>query len=638
MPEAVGRISLDALHYVIDHTPEPVGLHEQGVLIHANWPLARLLGFARVDEIVGRNLLAFVPPELRAGLVERLKTHVDPDSLAPPFETRVLRTDGSLLDVETVSSRLASEGRLLVMSSIRDISARKQAAAELLKQAAVFEHAQSVASFGIWSETLGSEAGPTWSAEAYRIFGLDPKAFTYSRERMVALFHPDDRERVLEARRQLVEEQVPFDVDYRIVRADGKQRWVRGRGDLTCMADGSWSVTGVVQDITERRALEEQLAQAQKMEAIGRLAGGIAHDFNNLLMVMMGQIGLAERRLTNPTLVEASLNELTVAVERAASLTKQLLATARRQISRPELVDFAAVLRDIQGLVGRIIGEDMVLQVELPAQPVWVHADRSQIEQVVFNLVVNARDAMPSGGELGVSVRRQAAGDDAFTPGYAVLEVRDSGTGIPAEIRERIFEPFFTTKGPSKGSGLGLSTVYAIAQQAGGRIEVESEPQTGSLFRVFWPLAPRAPRASEAPPPKLAVHEASGESLLLVEDDAQVRFVLALGLRELGYRVHSAENAEQALILLRRAETHVHVLVTDVVMPGMSGPDLAHAARGLRPQLPVVLLSGYAADHLDPGLLRDPQVRFLPKPVSVKDLAKVIREVVVGMPAPDGLA
>ncbi|MBC7173403.1 MAG: response regulator, partial [Polyangiaceae bacterium] len=416
-----------------------------------------------------------------------------------------------------------------------------------------------------------------------------------------------------------------FESEYRVIHPGGEVRWVRALGGVDAASDGSRRIIGVAQDVTERRAFEAQLARSQKMEAINRLAGGIAHDFNNLLMVMMGQVSLAQRRLAQPELVSVALDELNLAIERAASLTQQLLAFARRQATRQEVIDFAAVLRDIESLITRIIGEDVVLELAIPEEPVSVRADRSQLEQVVFNLVVNARDAMPEGGRLSIRLSEERHPDALPGAANALLEVRDAGSGIPAEIRERIFEPFFTTKPPGQGSGLGLSTVYAIVEQANGRIEVESEPgQRGSAFCVRWPLVP-APLESSVSSAQLAAEErvACGE-VLLVEDDAQVRGVLSVALRDLGYLVHTAENADVALESLRGPARGIRALVTDVVMPGASGPVLVRRARALLPRLPVVLLSGYAADHVDRELLLDPGVQFLQKPVSMGDLAHTL--------------
>ncbi len=624
MSDSTPRLTLADLRFLADRSPEPIGIHSGGILLHSNERLARMLRVENAASLEGRALMNFVAPAERASLARRLETHSNVDEVATAFETRMSCADGAIIDVETLSTRLEIDGRSVVMSSIRDISARKRSERLLRDQAAAFEAAQRFASFGMWTEDPESGRGPEWSAETFRIFGVDPEGFTYSRERLLSIIHPDDVESVVEARQMLLAGGDRYEFEYRVVHPDGEVRWVRALGGTELAPDGSRRLIGVAQDVTDRRAVEAQLTRSQKMEAIGRLAGGIAHDFNNLLMVMMGQVAIAQRRLGHPELVGDALRELDLAIERAASLTQQLLAFARRQVTRPEVVDFASVLREIEPLIARMIREDIALDLAIDSAPAWVRADRSQLEQVVFNLAVNARDAMPDGGRLAIRLVEERRND---APSSAVLEVRDEGSGIPPEIVDRIFDPFFTTKMPGHGTGLGLSTVYAIVEQANGRIEVERGPDgRGSVFRIHWPSA-AAPRASGAAPrePKREAPVARGE-VLLVEDDAQVRRVISLSLSELGFSVHMAENSEQALDLLRGPARAIDALVTDVVMPGVSGAVLARLAREIVPDLDVLLMSGYAANHVDQELLRDPRVRFLRKPVSMAELSRTLDE------------
>jgi two-component system, cell cycle sensor histidine kinase and response regulator CckA len=377
-------------------------------------------------------------------------------------------------------------------------------------------------------------------------------------------------------------------------------------------------------DVTEARRTQErlrqseaQLRQSQKMEAVGRLAGGVAHDFNNTLVAILGYADLLARTLPAGGMQRRQADEIVAAARRAASLTTQLLAFSRQQVPAPRAIDFGAVVAGIEGMMRRLIGEDVTLSVRVPDRPTWVLADAGQVEQVLLNLVVNARDAMPEGGRLDVEVRAPEPGGEPV----ARLLVSDTGCGMTEDVRARMFEPFFTTKPAGKGTGLGLSMVYGIVHQWRGEVAVESAPGRGTTFRVSVPV-------TEPPAPEMRVRapaegEAAGGTLLVVEDERAVREYLAEVLAGEGYRVIVAADPEEALGLATEIG-EVDLLVTDVVMPGMSGPALVRTLRKSRPDLRALYISGYAAGTLAEQR-PDPRAAFLQKPFTLGELRAKVR-------------
>ncbi len=386
----------------------------------------------------------------------------------------------------------------------------------------------------------------------------------------------------------------------------------------------------------ERRALDEQLRQAQRLESVGRLAGGIAHDFNNLLGVILGHGQLLLRHASETQ--RPRLEQVIEAAERAASLTRQLLAFSRRQIVEPRVLDLNALLRDLQKMLGRVIGEDVELVIVPGGDLGNVRADPGQLEQVVVNLSVNARDAMPDGGQLRIETANAelpaagAAGDPGLPAGrYVTLAVSDTGAGIAPEVLPRIFEPFFTTKGQGKGTGLGLATVYGIVKQAGGAIAVRSrtgqagEAGQGSTFTVYLPrvdepVSPAEVREEREP-------AAGSETILLVEDEPALRAITRQVLAEHGFRVLEAGSADEALELAARQHDPIHLLLTDVVLPGTNGRQLADALLSLRPGLKVLYVTGYTDEAIAHRGVLQPGTGFLAKPYSVQALLRRVGEV-----------
>ena len=506
-------------------------------------------------------------------------------------------------------------------------TAELQAAYDQMKEA------QHVARVGSWRWTA-ADRGVWWSEELYRICGADPETFSPS---IVDLLHPDDRARVLASVQQTLDDHRPFDIENRLIRLDGELRIIHSRGRV--VVDESNQVVrmvGTAQDITERKGLETRLRAAQQMEAVGRLAGGVAHDFNNLITAISGFTEMVLDTLDETDSRRADLLEVQKAAARAASLTAQLLAFGRRQFLQPKVLDLNALVGDVEKLLRRTIGEDIELFLTFDPALEPVRADPGQLEQVVVNIAVNARDAMPTGGQLRfvtdmVELDEAAARARApMTPGrYVRLTITDTGSGMAPEIQQHIFEPFFTTKSLNKGSGLGLATVYGIVQQSGGYVSVSSQPGAGTSFEVCLPAVKDAVEAP-APAGKTASLTGGTETVLLAEDDDAVRRLACLALRQHGYIVLEAHDGEEALRIARSdPRRHIHLLITDVVMPGLSGGDLALQLANDRPDMRVLYTSGYAEDiTMRSGLKRG--VPLLAKPFIAGDIVRRVRETLDG--------
>jgi PAS domain S-box-containing protein len=396
------------------------------------------------------------------------------------------------------------------------------------------------------------------------------------------------------------------------------------------------------EDVTERRALEEQLRQSQKMEAVGRLAGGIAHDFNNLLMVISGYSEFLLERLGAEPHLRGPAQEIASAAERASSLTRQLLAFSRKQMLAPRVINLNDIATENLKMLTRMIGEDIDLVLS-PGQNLWsVRADAGQIEQVIMNLAVNARDAMPSGGKLTIETSNVALDEEyarlkaPLHPGdYVMIAISDTGAGMDTETQSHIFEPFFTTKGP-KGTGLGLSTVYGIVKQSGGYVWVFSEVGRGTTFKIYLPrVASVGETAVHVPEPlQFQRVEPGTETILLVEDEANLRYLARQYLEKQGYKVIEAADGAVAMQIAVAHEAVIHLLLTDVIMPGMNGRELAQRISEIRPNVKVLYMSGYTENVIGHNGTLDAGVRLLQKPFNLRDLKNKVREVLDATPTP----
>jgi PAS domain S-box-containing protein len=439
---------------------------------------------------------------------------------------------------------------------------------------------------------------------------------------------PEDAARYRANDAAVIESGRPIEFIEPVTHADGVHNWLTFKFPI--IEDNKPVLVGSIGiDITERQTLEDQLTQSRKMEALGRLAGGVAHDFNNLLTVISGygQLALEGLGVLPEARLIGYLQEILNSSRRASGLTGQLLAFSRRQSVQRRVFDLCALVRSLERLLQRMIGEHVDLTVRCGPEPCLIRADPHQMEQVLINLAVNARDAMPLGGTLEIECHLlpQPIERPGHPPLNILLEVRDTGVGMDKAVKARMFEPFFTSKEKGKGTGLGLATVYGVIAQNGGEIEVDSEPGEGSQFRIYLPSVPA--EAQEPSLPADAVAPGGWETVLLVEDETGVRALAETVLKKLGYKVLAADSAEAALEIWREQKDSIDILLTDVIMPHMSGGDLAHKLRESNPRLKILFMSGYTDDMIASHGVLAGETQLIQKPFTAEGLGRKLRSV-----------
>jgi PAS domain S-box-containing protein len=511
--------------------------------------------------------------------------------------------------------------------------------AELSVSEARLAEAQEVAHIGSWQwDAFTGQLA--WSEEMYRIYGARPGAFQPSHDTFVSMVHADDRSTVEETAKRAIADGQPFEFEFRLLRADGVARLALSRGRAIRNSEGrTLRLVGTVQDVTDQKQLDTRSRQAQKLEALGLLAAGVAHDFNNLITAMGGYTELVLTELGADDRRRDDLLEVRKAAERAAALTRRLLAFSRTQGLQLKAVNVNGIVAGLQHLLRRTIGEHIDLTAVLHGHLPSVRVDPDQLEQVILNIALNGRDAMPDGGELrfetaAVDVDEAwARQQPPMTPGrYVRLRIADTGVGMSPEIQARIFEPFFTTKPEGQGTGFGLATAYGIIKQSGGFISVASAPRQGSVFDIFLPALAiqghdETERACEGESPVVG----GGETVLVVEDDGAVRRLIRDVLREARYHVIDARDGDDAVSRARLHPTTVQLLIADVVMPGLTGQELAIRLQHIFPEIRVLYTSGYSKPTaLTTGI--DATAPFLPKPFLPADLLAKVREVLSGAP------
>ena len=465
------------------------------------------------------------------------------------------------------------------------------------------------------------------SPQIESLLGYSAREWRANAANWIENVHPEDRHIVLDAE-AAAEGGNPFRAEYRMFRRDGQLIWINDSGSLVPGPDGRSLLHGVLLDVTEQKQLQAHLSHSQRMEAVGQLASGVAHDFNNLLTIIKGYSSLLmDRNLADDDAHAA--REIQQAAERAAALTHQLLAFSRKQTLQPRVLDLNRIVHGLEMMLRRVLTENVELCIQTAPDLGAVKADPVQVEQVLINLVVNARDAMPKGGKLTIAtapcevLSDRGEGESLMRAGtYATLSVSDTGVGMDSETRARIFEPFFTTKDVGKGTGLGLATVYGIIKQSNGQIEVESEPGKGASFRVSLPRVeqePVAPRKATM----TETHKHGTGTILLAEDEPLLRELGETILTQAGYKIQTAPNAEELKKFVAEHDGKIDLLLTDVVMPGMSGPELVRLVRARWPDVRVLYMSGYADDEIE-DLDRD--AGFLQKPFTPMELTAKIAE------------
>lgn len=592
-------------------------------------------------EQIGKTVHEVFPKEKADFYLDHIRRALD--------EGRMLRAEYSL-PKEDEGKEIWFEGSVSPMTKdsviwvARDITERKQAEEERARLNTQLESQQHrlntiIANIpGMVWEAWGEPDAPTQqigfvSDYVQTLLGYSVEEWLATPNFWLTIVHPEDREQSARAAAAIFASGKSGTLEFRWLTKDGRTVWVQSSFSVITDAEGQpIGLRGVNIDTTERKMLEEQFRQAQKMEAIGQLAGGVAHDFNNLLTVIIGYCQLAITTLGQGDPLRSQLQEIHTAGQRAASLTNQLLAFSRKQILQPRVLDLNAIVANMSKMLRRLIGENITLVVNLESELGQVKADPGQIEQVIMNLAVNARDAMPEGGRLSIETanidlnHQYAQEHIGVTPGlYVMLAVSDSGYGMDKQTQARVFEPFFTTKESSKGTGLGLSTVYGIVKQSGGSIWLYSEPGHGTTFKIYLPRVDEAPEVA-ATLGQLADQGQSWETILLVEDEGMVRKLAFEILQRDGYTVLEASNGGEALLICERHQEPIHLMITDVIMPQMSGQQLVERVMPLHPEMKAMYMSGYTDDAImHAGLI--PNAAFLQKPFMPDSLLRKVREV-----------
>ncbi len=629
LARAALRESEERFRIQVEHAPEAIVVYDvqSGAFVDVNQNAERLFGLTRAD-LLARSVVDVTPPAqpdgqpssaAAAGYLEQaLRGEV------PVFEWTHQHASGRAIPCEVRLARLPYNGRSLVRGSISDISERKSALDALTRlQAAIETSLNGVAMANLDGRvTYVNQATLTlWGYhDGTELVGRDVREFWQWKE--------TTRDVISELLRR-----GSWSGEMVARRADGALRTLQVNASV--FPDSRGLAAGLLAsfvDITEAQQLQAQLLQAQKLESVGRLAGGIAHDFNNLLTVMKGYLELALAAGTDSDVIRDDLLAVAQAVDSAAGLTQQLLAFSRKQIIAPVVLDLNDVVRRVQGMLQRLIGEDVRLNISMDPQLGQVRFDPGQAEQILVNLAVNARDAMPHGGTLTLETSNVLldAEYEHRHPGsqagrYVLLAVSDTGVGMTAETREHAFEPFFTTKDVGRGTGLGLAMIHGAVSQNGGRVEIYSEVGHGTSFKIYLP---RVTDDQAAPPPPAPVVAPRGsETILLVEDDATVRTLATRLLSRQGYRVVDFPDGPAALAWLASTTEPIGLLLTDVIMPAMNGKALADAVATMRPGTRVLYASGYTSNVIVQHGVLKPGVEFLAKPFTIAALAERVRQV-----------
>jgi two-component system, cell cycle sensor histidine kinase and response regulator CckA len=613
-----------------------ITIDEQSRILFVNRAAERIFGYS-MQELHGKSLTMLMPESMRdshrAGVNRYLQTGRKHIAWAGT-ELVGLHKEGHEVPLEISFGEMRRGSQRLFTGVIRDITDRKQSEDRLRQseqrfRALIENSSDAIALIDANGTILYASSSTT------RVLDYSPEEVV--NRSALDMIHPDDRQRARQMLTSLVQQPgASLSIEFRVRHKDGSWRWIEGIASNGLNDPNILALVANYRDTSERRRLEEQFLQAQKMEAIGRLAGGVAHDFNNLLTVINGYSALALDMATKDSPLYSDLQEINKAGLRAAALTNQLLAFSRRQVLEPKVLNLNTIVSDMDRMLRRLIGEDIDLVTVLDPVLGSVLTDRGQIEQAIMNLVVNSRHAMPDGGQLTIETANVEL-DDAYArehsgvvPGsYVMLAVSDTGIGMDEQIQTRIFEPFFTTKQQGEGTGLGLSMVYGFLKQSGGNIWVYSEPGKGTTFKIYLPRVTERPARSSQerrPAPPLR----GSEMILVVEDEEGIRKLIRSILQQAGYTVVDASNGAEAL---RFCETHsepIHLMISDVVMPQMSGRELANRLASLRPEIKVLFMSGYTDNAIVRHGVLEPDTPFLQKPFTPVSLTNKVREVLEG--------
>jgi len=605
-------------------------LSTDGSITSLNPSFEKTTGFRSAD-LIGENFARLVHPDDLPLVNEAFRKVLRGETL-PAFELRTLSKSGDYLVGEFMATPQMEEDRLVGMFGIaRDITERKRAEEALHRSEERFRGLIETSSDWVW-EVDGNCVYTYVSPKIRELLGCEPQEVLGKTP--FDLMPRGEAQRVATLVGPLFSSQRPFSSMENVnLHKDGRVVVLETSGVPFFDSQGVFcGYRGIDRDITERKRLEEQLRQAQKMEAVGQLAGGIAHDFNNILTAIMGYGNLLRMKMADDEPLIPYVQQILASSERAADLTRSLLAFSRKQIINPKPVDVNAIIRKVEKLLVRLIGEDIEMRTVLAREDLTVMADSGQIEQVLMNLVTNARDVMPHGGLLTIATGLTALDEefikvhDCVKPGtHAVISVSDNGTGIDEETRDRIFDPFFTTKELGRGTGLGLSIVYGIVRQHEGHITAESEPGKGTTFNVYLPVIDSGVKEDNASKPEML--PGGSETVLLAEDDEAVRGLTKSVLEKFGYSVIEASHGEDAIKKFKEERDRIEVVILDVIMPKMNGKEVYEEIKRIQPRTKALFMSGYTADIVHKKGILEEKLKFIAKPVSPGDLLRKVREV-----------
>jgi PAS domain S-box-containing protein len=600
-----------------------------GKYIYVNPAYARMIGNTNREAMVGKSWREISASQNAAPVASEIREALKQNGkwFGP---LTVPHSDGTAVDMEMAITTLPDGGTICVSGDITERVSAQRARAEteikyrkLIEQVAAISYIAEIGVNGQWFYV---------SPQIETMFGYSAEEWLSNSKDWIRYIPTDDHP-IVHAAEENSARGEPFQAEYRVTRKDGNTIWVSDTAVVVRGSDSHPVMEGLIVDITDRKMLENQLLQARKMEAVGRLAGGVAHDFNNLLTIIKGYVEMAMQRCLDRPELHSDIRRIDDAADRAVTLVRQLLAFSRKQVLRPKILDLNAIVMNLDQLLRRLMNENIAMKTFVSEDVGAIKADPGQIEQVIMNLVVNARDALPDGGRILIETSNVNL-DSAYTrdhtvvrPGpYVLLAVTDTGIGMTADTAAHIFEPFYTTKESGRGTGLGLSTVYGIVKQSGGYIWVYSELGKGTTFKVYLPRvkdAVQVPASAETP---ASATRRGHETILLVEDESDVRELTQMVLSERGYRVIEAPTPEDAERLAGNNGAEIHLLLTDVVMPGMSGRELARRLTGRYPHLRVLYMSGYTYNVIAQDGTLEEGISFLQKPFTPQVLTQKVRE------------
>jgi two-component system, cell cycle sensor histidine kinase and response regulator CckA len=625
------RKSEEKYRMLVEHSLQGLAIIREAQIIFCNSALAAMTGYSREELLSSVDSMALVHPEDRESVLNRLRDRLSGKSIPSNYEYRLVKNNGDIRWLEIHATLIEYEGETAVQVACIDITDRKQAE-QVLREAKEYLN-QIINCIGDAIFVMDRE-------HKYILINDAICRFTgRQREALLGTTSPkptsatginslwEQEEAVFETGKELVTEDSISD-------GQGNPRNLMTKKSLLTDQHGNKQIVGISRDITEYKQLQAKFMQAQKMEAIGVLAGGVAHDFNNLLNVINGYSELVLEELDGDDPIRKDLEQIQAAGRHAAALTSQLLAFSRKQILQPEILSLNTAMIQMSSMLRRMIGEDIEIVTRTQPDLGLINADPGQIQQIVMNLAVNARDAMPHGGKLTIETANvdydadYAKDHPSVSEGaYVMMAITDNGIGMDANAKEHLFEPFFTTKGKGRGTGLGLSTIYGIVRQSNGFIWVYSEPGKGTTFKIYFPRVNVETEDANTRKDSAPVLRGS-ETVLVVEDEQSVRALTCRVLRDRGYTILEAADGMQALEIAGSDAGNIDMVVTDVVMPGMTGKDLVVKLQSMRPDIKVLYTSGYTDNAIVHHGILNPDVAFLQKPFTAKNLAQKVREVI----------